>query len=78
MTTATIHQTKTHLSRLLRQVAQGEEIIILNGSVPVAKIVPLIQKQIRLPGSLRGKYYTPESFFDPLPKDELAGWDPGS
>ena len=37
MKTATIHQTKTHLSRLLKEVQAGETIVILNGSTPVAQ-----------------------------------------
>ena len=36
----TIHKAKTHLSRILYQVEQGEEVTICRGSYPVAKIVP--------------------------------------
>jgi len=36
----TIHKAKTHLSRILHQVEQGEEVTICRGAYPVAKIVP--------------------------------------
>jgi prevent-host-death family protein len=35
------HEAKTQLSRLLRRVAAGEEITILNRGVPVARLVPV-------------------------------------
>lgn len=34
----TTHEAKTHLSRLLAEVEAGEEIIILRGSVPAARL----------------------------------------
>ena len=36
----TIHKAKTHLSKILCQVEQGEEVTIFRGASPVAKIVP--------------------------------------
>jgi prevent-host-death family protein len=35
-----VHEAKTHLSRLLRQVESGEEIVIARGGKPVAKLIP--------------------------------------
>jgi prevent-host-death family protein len=40
MDTVNIHQAKTNLSRLLSRVELGEEIVISNRGVPVAKLVP--------------------------------------
>ncbi|RMF11683.1 MAG: type II toxin-antitoxin system Phd/YefM family antitoxin [Candidatus Dadabacteria bacterium] len=37
----TIHEAKTHLSRLLRLVIQGEEVIIAKGSRPIARLEAL-------------------------------------
>jgi prevent-host-death family protein len=42
MDTVSIHQAKTHLSQLLSRVELGEEIVIANRGVPVAKLVPII------------------------------------
>lgn len=35
-----IHQAKTNLSQLLSRVKLGEEIVISNRGVPIAKLVP--------------------------------------
>ena len=35
-----VHAAKTHLSKLLARVANGEEIVIAKGGIPVAKLVP--------------------------------------
>lgn len=35
-----VHAAKTNLSKLLARVAQGEEIVIAKGGVPVARLVP--------------------------------------
>lgn len=39
METVNVHQAKTQLSRLLARVELGEEIVIANRGVPVAKLV---------------------------------------
>ena len=49
MKTATIHQTKTHLSRLLKEVQAGETVVILNGSTPVARLTALDRPVTRRP-----------------------------
>jgi prevent-host-death family protein len=41
MQTVTIHEAKTHMSRLLARVEAGEEIVIARGKIEIAKIVPL-------------------------------------
>ena len=35
-----VHEAKTHLSRILERVEQGEEIVINRAGTPVAKVVP--------------------------------------
>ncbi len=35
----TVHEAKTHFSRLLREVAEGKEVVIARGKTPVARIV---------------------------------------
>jgi prevent-host-death family protein len=37
----TIHEAKTHLSRLIQEALHGEEVVISNGKRPVVKIVPI-------------------------------------
>ena len=75
MSSFTIHQAKTNLSKLIKRAANGEEIIIARGSKPVAKLVAIrVVKGKRQPGSMKGLKLGPE-FFEPLPADEIAGWE---
>lgn len=72
----TVHAAKTTLSKLIARVLRGEEIVIARGSQPVAKLVPLDSRpSVRKFGVLKGKLIVPAEFFDPLPEDELAGWE---
>ena len=75
MAVVTIHAAKTNLSKLIERACAGEEIIIARGSEPVVKLVPV---QAVTPkrefGTLKGKLTVPDSFFDPLPDDELEAW----
>ena len=66
-----IHEAKTHFSRLLQRVANGEEVIIARAGVPVARLVPVVQKQdVRPLGFARGEVWVADDFDAPLP-DEL-------
>jgi len=76
MPIVTIHKAKTNLSRLIKQAAAGEEVIISRGDVPVARLVPVGEsKGKRQPGSLKGKLKVGPEFFEPLPPEELAAWE---
>ncbi|MBL7258909.1 type II toxin-antitoxin system Phd/YefM family antitoxin [Paractinoplanes lichenicola] len=51
-----MHEAKTHLSRIIERVEQGEEIFIDRAGVPVAKVVPLVRRVNRVGlGSLAGQ-----------------------
>jgi len=66
-----VHDAKTHLSRLLERVAQGEEIIIAKSGRPVAKLVR-ITGEPRRPGRLKGRIRVEPDFEEPLPDEILA------
>ncbi|MFQ5765663.1 MAG: type II toxin-antitoxin system Phd/YefM family antitoxin [Rhodospirillales bacterium] len=77
MTRVTIHDAKTHLSRLIRRAEAGEEIVIARGREPVARLVPVaVGGRRRVFGAMRGRARVTEAFFEPLPADELAPWEP--
>ena len=65
-----IHQAKTHLSRLLEDVASGNEILIAKGGRPMARLVPLGRDDTpRRAGLLKGKMRIADDFersFDSL------------
>ena len=69
-----IHQAKTHLSRLIAQVESGAEIVIARNGDPVARLVPFNRPASRQFGAMSDSIALDESFFDPLPEDELAAW----
>ena len=74
MEIVTIHTAKTTLSQLLARVEAGEEILLARGKQPIAKLVPFQpQASMRKFGALKGSVTVTESFFDPLPEQELAG-----
>lgn len=75
MVTVNVHEAKTHLSRLLAQVEAGEDVVIARGGEPVARLVPLQERGKRHFGALKGKIDLDDSFFDPLPEEELALWE---
>ncbi|MCL6755393.1 type II toxin-antitoxin system Phd/YefM family antitoxin [Nostoc sp. CCCryo 231-06] len=69
METVNIHYCKRNLSRLLSRVELGEEIIISNRGVPMAKLVPFhtsSNRQASL-GLDRGHFIVLEDFNAPLP-----------
>ena len=70
----TIHSAKTHLSRLIKQACEGEEIVISRGKQPVARLVPILPQGRRAFGAMRGRATVGDAFFEPLPDDELEGW----
>ena len=75
MTVVNVHQAKTQLSRLLAQVEAGEEVVIARRGNPVARLVRCQPETKRQPDVLKGKVSIPESFFEPLPEEELASWE---
>ena len=75
MVTVNVHEAKTHLSRLLAQVEDGEEVVIARNGTPVARIVPLERRKGRRFGAMKGLIEIDDSFFDPLPEEELAAWE---
>ena len=66
MQTVNMHEAKTHLSRLLEQALDGEEIIIARAGKPVARLVPYREEVIRQPGRLRGEIRIADNFDEPL------------
>jgi len=74
--TVTIHKAKTNLSQLVARAEAGEEIVIARGGTPVAKLVSIAPpKPKRVFGSMKGQIALDETFFDPLPEDELRLWN---
>ena len=75
MEEVSVHEAKTHLSRLLRRVALGEEIVISRGGEPIARLVPATHGKTRTLGIDRGRYVLPDDFDAPLPEELLREFE---
>ncbi|MFY9804725.1 MAG: type II toxin-antitoxin system prevent-host-death family antitoxin [Candidatus Acidiferrales bacterium] len=65
-----IHQAKTHLSRLLQRVAEGEEVVIARAGAPIARLVRIPPEQTSRPlGMDDGAVVVAEDFDAPLPAE---------
>jgi prevent-host-death family protein len=60
--TVNIHKAKTHLSRLLEGVAQGESFVIAKSGKPVAKVIPILDKPPQRIGFMEGQFKVPGDF----------------
>lgn len=73
-TIVNIHEAKTHLSRWVDLAHAGQEIILAKAGKPYARLVPLnATTAVRQSGRLAGRLG--DTFFEPLPDDELRSWE---
>lgn len=72
-----IHEAKTHLSKYLHNLRDGETILLCKRNEPIAEIRPLKkQSQEKRPiGLAKGVFTVAESFFDPLAEDVLETFE---
>ena len=63
-------QAKTHLSQLLQEVEQGQEVVIAPTGVPIARLVAwrAPAKAVAAPGAMRGQVMVAGDF------DAPPGW----
>jgi prevent-host-death family protein len=71
VTEVNIHEAKTHLSRLLARVSQGEEIIIAKAGKPVAKLVKIETKRKRVLGLATGTIKFTPGWDAPMTDEEF-------
>ena len=69
-----VHAAKTHLSRLLDEVAVGEEVVITRRGAPAARLVAVERTERRTFGMDRGRLRVPEDFDARLPEDLLEAF----
>ncbi len=78
MTTVSVYEAKTQLSRLIARVEAGEEITISRSGKPVVRLARLDPPKPRELGQDEGVWEVPADFKDPLPEDmqrALEGYD---
>lgn len=68
MRQVTIHEAKTNLSRLVEEVARGDDIVIVKAGKPVARLVAVDDDTTPRPrGLLKGSIWIADDFDAPLP-----------
>lgn len=68
MTIFNIHDAKTHFSKLIERVLNGEEVVIAKAGKPVARLLPFTEEDIspRVPGIDRGEVVILPDFDAPI------------
>lgn len=67
-----IHYAKTHLSKLIEQAENGEEVILARNGKPAVKLEPIpAEKPKSLLGALKGKMWISEDFNSPATNKEI-------
>ena len=68
----TIHEAKTHLSKLIAAVERGEEVVIARRDKPVVRLVAeKAEKPKRVLGGLAHLPFNIDGFFDPELEQEI-------
>ncbi len=71
-----IHEAKTHLSRIVDEVAGGAEIIIAKAGKPMARLAPITPRARKKKlGLLKGKVNVPDDFNTPLDEEVIAEFE---
>ena len=72
-----VHEAKTHLSRYLKALAEGEVIVLCKRIVPIAviRVIPGRLDEPRPIGLAREVFEVPPAFFDPLPDDLVEAFE---
>ncbi len=73
-----LYEAKTHLSKLVEEVAAGAEVVIAKGGVAKARLVPIEAKaRARKPALFKGRIRIRRDFDAPLPADILVAFGGG-
>jgi antitoxin (DNA-binding transcriptional repressor) of toxin-antitoxin stability system len=72
-TTVEVQELQARFGEVLSLAAAGAEVIVTEGHVPRARLVPLVPGRARTPGLHPGTIQTSEDFDAPLPEDFWTG-----
>lgn len=75
-TVINLHDAKTHLSRIVDDVAAGAEVVIAKAGKPMARLIPIRPAtRPKTLGLLEGQIVVPDDFNTPLPDSVIAQFD---
>lgn len=75
MTRVNIQEAKTHLSKYVEQVEQGDVVVVCRHNQPVAELRAVKTSsapRTRIPGLLKGQISWEPDAFDPMSDEEVA------
>jgi prevent-host-death family protein len=71
-----IHEAKTHLSKIVDEVAAGAEVIIAKAGKPMARLSPIsAPPRPKKLGLLKGKIKVTDDFNEPLDDEVIADFE---
>ncbi len=71
-----VHEAKTHLSRYLARLEEGEVIVLCRRNVPIAEIRGIPKRQRERPvGLAKGEFEVSDEFFAPLPAEIVVSFE---
>lgn len=71
-TEVSVHEAKTHLSRLLDEAMAGEDIVIARSGKKLVRLVPVEEAPVhRAFGTAKGLFVLPDDWDAPLPDEVL-------
>lgn len=71
-----MHAAKTHLSRFIAKLKQGQKIVLCRRNVPIAEIRLLpVRPSRRRPIGKGPRFRVPAGFFEPLPPETIAAFE---
>lgn len=76
-----IQEAKTHLSRYLDRVEQGDVVVVCRHNEPVAELRAIkaaLPRPVRAAGLLKGRVHWASDAFSPMTDKELAEFDAAS
>lgn len=72
--TVDVQEAQKNLQGLLSLVSKGTEIVLTQGTIPLARLVPIsLPSTPRVAGLHTGAIWTSEDFDEPLPEDFWTG-----
>jgi prevent-host-death family protein len=74
MDTVSLYEAKAGFSALIDKASKGSSTIVAKRGVPMAKIVPIEKGEGKRMLGVMSLPELPDSFFEPLPEDELERW----
>jgi prevent-host-death family protein len=72
--TTSVYQAKAHFSELIDKVSKGTPVTITKHGRPVAKLTATDKAKQRRELGFMALPKLPDSFFEPLPEEELELW----